>query len=52
MSTMVAELYRALRQAGVDEETAAAPQAVGSEQPATKTDIALLKTTSRNSRLD
>ena len=46
MSTMVAELYRALRQAGVDEQTAeAAAKAVWQpEQPATKTDIAALHT--------
>ena len=45
VSTMVVELYAALRKAGVDEATAtAAAQAVWRpEQPATKADIADLK---------
>lgn len=55
MSTMVAELYDALRKAGVDEDTArAAAEAVIGRQEgvATKADIAVLRSELRQEMAD
>ena len=55
MSTMVAEIYEALRKAGIDEDTArAAAEAVIGRQEgvATKADIAILRSELRQEMAD